>query len=247
MLSSLENAFQRERQFTSDVSHELRTPVAVILSHCEYLLDRKDLPGEIRQELEIIQARANGMAQMNAQLLLLSRSDQNRQPLHFEQVNLTELLGIILEELQESAAEKQIELRSSLAPDVLLTADETMMIRLFENLLTNAIRYGREHGWAEVTMTVDGEYANISVKDNGIGISKEQLPHIWERFYQADPSRSDSRQGAGLGLPLVRWIVRAHHGDIQVQSLEGIGTEFTLRLPLTQPPDPSGSQASGTE
>ena len=247
MLSSLENAFQRERQFTSDVSHELRTPVAVILSHCEYLLDRKDLPGEIRQELEIIQARANGMAQMNAQLLLLSRSDQNRQPLHFEQVNLTELLGIILEELQESAAEKQIELRSSLAPDVLLTADETMMIRLFENLLTNAIRYGREHGWAEVTMTVDGEYANISVKDNGIGISKEQLPHIWERFYQADPSRSDSRQGAGLGLPLVRWIVRAHHGDIQVQSLEGIGTEFTLRLPLTQPPDPSGPEVSGTE
>ena len=247
MLSSLENAFQRERQFTSDVSHELRTPVAVILSHCEYLLDQKNLPEEIRQELEIIQARANGMAKMNSQLLLLSRSDQNRQPLHFEQVNLTELLGIILEELQESAAEKQIELRSSLAPDVLLTADETMMIRLFENLLTNAIRYGREHGWTEVTMTVDGEYANISVKDNGIGISKEHLPHIWERFYQADPSRSDSRQGAGLGLPLVRWIVRAHHGDIQVQSLEGIGTEFTLRLPLTQPPDSSGPEVSGTE
>ena len=237
MLSSLESAFQRERQFTSDVSHELRTPVAVILSHCEYLLEQKTLPSEIRQEMEIIQTRAKGMAQMNAQLLLLSRADQNRQPLHFEQVNLTDLLEIILEEQQEDAGEKQIELQSRLAPDVTMTADETMMIRLFENLLTNAIRYGREHGWVQVTMNTDGEAAEVSVKDNGIGISKEHLPHIWERFYQADPSRSDSRQGAGLGLPMVQWIVRAHHGTIQVQSLEGVGTEFILRLPLRQPTD----------
>lgn len=238
MLSSLETSFRRERQFTSDVSHELRTPVAVILSHCEYLLDQNSLSPDVRQELQIIEAKARGMAQMNAQLLLLSRADQNRQPLHFEPVHLTELLEIILEEQEAAAAEKQIELRSELAPDVTITADETMMIRLFENLLTNAIRYGREHGWVLVTMTASGGHAEISVKDNGIGISKEHLPHIWERFYQVDPSRTDSRQGAGLGLPMVQWIVRAHHGTIQVHSLEGIGTEFSLCLPLQQPEPP---------
>lgn len=234
MLSGLENAFQRERQFTSDVSHELRTPVAVILSHCEYLLERNGLPEDARRELEIIQTRAKGMAQMNAQLLLLSRADQNRQPLHFETVSLTELLALTVEEQEESAAKKHIELRTQLAGNVSLTADETMMIRLFENLLTNAIRYGRKGGWVLVTLEADGETAKISVKDNGIGISKEHLPHIWDRFYQADPSRSDSRQGAGLGLPMVRWIVQAHHGTVQVQSLEDMGTEFTVRLPLEQ-------------
>jgi len=235
MLSSLETSFLRERQFTSDVSHELRTPVAVILSHCEDLLERGNLASEERRELEIIQARAKGMAQMNSQLLLLSRADQNRQPLHMETVNLTELLEIILEEQEEPACEKKIELRSDLAPEVAITADETMMIRLFENLLTNAIRYGRENGWVMVTMTAAEDHVTISVRDNGIGISEEHLPHIWERFYQADASRTASRQGAGLGLPMVQWIVKAHHGAIQVHSLEGIGTEFTLQLPLRQP------------
>ena len=235
MLSSLETSFLRERQFTSDVSHELRTPVAVILSHCEDLLEHGNLASEERRELEIIQARAKGMAQMNAQLLLLSRADQNRQPLHLETVNLTELLEIILEEQEELALEKKIELRSELAPDVSITADETMMIRLFENLLTNAIRYGRENGWVMVAMAAAEDHVTISVRDNGIGISEEHLPHIWERFYQADSSRTASRQGAGLGLPMVQWIVKAHHGTIQVRSLEGIGTEFTLQLPLCQP------------
>ena len=171
MLSSLETSFLRERQFTSDVSHELRTPVAVILSHCEDLLEHGNLASEERRELEIIQARAKGMAQMNAQLLLLSRADQNRQPLHLETVNLTELLEIILEEQEELALEKKIELRSELAPDVSITADETMMIRLFENLLTNAIRYGRENGWVMVAMAAAEDHVTISVRDNGIGIS----------------------------------------------------------------------------
>lgn len=237
MLSSLETSFHRERQFTSDVSHELRTPVAVILSHCEYLLDQQTLPSEVRQELEIIEARARNMARMNAQLLLLSRADQNRQPLVMEPVNLTELIDIILEEQAEAAEEKEIILQKQLDLDVILTADETMMIRLFENLLTNAIRYGRSGGWVKVTLTQTEDSVRISVRDNGIGISKKDLPLIWERFYQADPSRTDSRQGAGLGLPMVQWIVRAHHGTIQANSIEGIGSEFLVCLPLI-PSDP---------
>lgn len=232
MLSALETSFHRERQFTSDVSHELRTPVAVILSHCEYLLDQQTLPSEVRQELEIIEARARNMARMNAQLLMLSRADQNRQPLVMEPVNLTELIDIILEEQAEDAEEKEIVLQKQLDLDVILTADETLMIRLFENLLTNAIRYGRSGGWVKVTLTQTEDSVRISVRDNGIGISEKDLPHIWERFYQADPSRTDSRQGAGLGLPMVQWIVRAHHGTIQANSIEGIGSEFLVCLPL---------------
>lgn len=234
MLSRLEASFRRERQFTSDVSHELRTPVSVILSHCEYLLDQKTIPDDIRKELETIRNRAKGMAQMNAQLLLLSRSDQSRQPLVMEQINLTELLEIILEDQAEPAEKKKIKLKKDLADNVYLTADQTMMIRLFENLLTNAIRYGHTGGWVMVTLKSDETCANVSVRDNGIGISEKDLPHIWERFYQADPSRTGSRQGAGLGLPIVRWIVKSHHGTIQVHSMEGIGTEFSLRLPLRQ-------------
>lgn len=235
MLSGLEASFCRERQFTSDVSHELRTPITVILSHCEYLLDQKSLSQETRRELEIIKNRAENMAQMNAQLLLLSRADQGRQILTMEKLDLAELLEILLEDQTESAAEKQITFRKDLIPGVIITADQTMMIRLFENLLTNAVRYGHTGGWVQVTLQADDNYAQISIRDNGIGISEKDLPHIWERFYQADPSRTDSQQGSGLGLSIAQWIVRSHHGTIHVQSMEGIGTEFTISLPLKQP------------
>ena len=131
----------------------------------------------------------------------------------------------------DGAAARGIALHAEIAPDLLLRADETMMMRLLINLIQNAIAYGREGGNVWVTLREVNGRAEGCVRDDGIGIAPEHLPKIWNRFYQVDPSRTASRSGAGLGLPMVRWIVEAHGGTISVESEPGKGSAFTFSFP----------------
>lgn len=152
MLESLEQAFLRERQFTSDVSHELRTPVSVILAQCEASLNRTDLSEEQRKEILLIRKKAGEMSQMISQLLLLSRADQGRQQLNKEEINISELTEIIVEEHKMLAQRRKIEVHTKIEPNITGYLDESFYIRMLDNLISNAVSYGKEGGNIKVTL-----------------------------------------------------------------------------------------------
>ena len=232
MLESLEQAFLRERQFTSDVSHELRTPVSVILAQCEASLNRTDLSEEQRKEILLIRKKAGEMSQMISQLLLLSRADQGRQQLNKEEINISELTEIIVEEQKMLAQRRKIEVHTEIEPDITGYLDESFYIRMLDNLISNAVSYGKEDGNIKVTLHQIPSGVRGTVEDDGIGISRDDQVHIWERFYRVDASRTGKEEGShsGLGLSMVKWIAQAHGGNVRVESELGKGSCFTFEL-----------------
>ena len=235
MLSELEEAFRREKQFTSDVSHELRTPVSVILAQCSACLADETLSLKQREQVLLIQKKTQDMSDIISHLLFLSRADQGRQPLQKEYLNLSELTGMVVEEQKFLAEEdgRGVTVDSRIEPDLYAWADETFYIRMLINLISNAVAYSRENGHVMVSLNRSGGMVTGCVEDDGIGIEAEQLPHIWERFYRADTSRTD-RKGehhSGLGLSMVKWIAEAHGGNVKVESRPGEGSRFTFSLP----------------
>ena len=234
LLEELETAFHREKQFTSDVSHELRTPLTVILNQCSVLLECRELSETEQSEIRVIQKKAAGMAQLISQLLLLSRADQGRQPVHRELLSLSELTEMTAEELAELASSQGIHLTAQIQSGILAEVDETLYIRMLTNLISNAVSYGRPGGQILVELSQKDGAAVGKIQDDGIGIAPEALPHIFERFFRADTSRTDSGH-SGLGLSMVKWILEAHGGSIRVESVPGKGSIFLFRLPL--PPE----------
>ncbi|HJA31292.1 MAG TPA: HAMP domain-containing histidine kinase [Candidatus Eisenbergiella pullicola] len=243
MMDRLQASFEQEKQFTSDVSHELRTPVAVILSQCEYASQNDVSEAERMEALSSIRSQAQRMSGLLSGLLTLARADQKRLPLHPERILLNDLAAIVCEEQQEFADAKKIRLHLQADSDLWMDADESMMIRLLINLISNSIRYGKEGGNVWIRLRQEENSILGSVEDDGIGIPEDQLDLIWNRFYQVDPSRSAKADasgssagpagegGYGLGLSMVRWIVDAHGGTISVASRPGEGTEFSFRFP----------------
>ena len=232
MMERLQTAFETEKQFTSDVSHELRTPVAVILSQCEYASQEGIPAEELRGSLGVIGNQARKMSALISQLLMLARADSGKQKLQYELVNLSELAEIIAEEQSSAAEEKHITLETDIQPEILMRADETMMMRLFINLISNSITYGKQGGHTLISLSADDEGISGLVQDDGIGIPADKLDKIWQRFYQVDPARtSGNGSGSGLGLSMVKWIVQAHGGRIEVSSRLGEGTRFTFHFP----------------
>lgn len=231
LLSELQEAFARERQFTSDVSHELRTPAAVILLQSEELLSDPSLSEPQREQLEAIRKKAGDMSAMISQLLLLSRADQGRQVLQKEPLDISELTLMTAEEQQLLADEKHISIVTDIEPGIVLPADESFFIRLLVNLISNSIAYGREGGATKVSLHREEQEAVLAVADDGVGIDGKDLPRIWDRFYRADASRGDSSH-SGLGLSIVKWIAKEHGGEVAVESEKGRGSTFTCRFPL---------------
>lgn len=230
MLSRLEVSFLAEKQFTSDAAHELRTPVSVILAHCEYCLDELDLSKEIKEELLIIYEKAERMGKLISQLLMMARAEnQNYQP-ESEEIDLQILSESVIEELEKNAAAKGIRLllKNELENSV-ITGDLVLLTRMLINLMDNAISYGKNGGFAELSLKNRDGHVCIQVKDNGIGILPEDMDKIWNRFYRADKSRTENG-GFGLGLFMVRWIVALHGGTVKAESKYQEGTTFTVLL-----------------
>ena len=232
LLDTIDAGMQREKQFTNDVAHELRTPISVVLMQCEELLQGDHLDEEGRREVFLIQRKVKGVSDMISQLLLLSRADQGREKINLEQVDFSELVEMVVEEFIDIAKEQDIEIQTEIEPELYLTADQTLIIRLLGNLLENAVNYGNSGGHIWVSAWKTDDSIHLLVKDDGIGISQQDLPRIWDRFYQADPSRNS--ESSGLGLSMVKWIVEAHHGKISVSSKLGKGTDFTCIFPATE-------------
>lgn len=173
---------------------------------------------------------------MISQLLFLSRADQGRQPLQRETVNVSELTLMTAEEQQllADAEGRGVRISCDAGSDITACVDETLFIRLLVNLISNAVSYSRPNGKVTVSLScADGELTG-TVCDNGIGISEEDLPHIWERFYRADASRQPGGH-SGLGLSMVKWIAEAHGGSVEAESRLGEGSTFTFHMPAGEP------------
>ncbi|GAB6419287.1 HAMP domain-containing sensor histidine kinase [Bacillus luti] len=234
MFERLEKSFESEKQFTSDASHELRTPTSVIISQCEYGLSQRNNPKEMEESLEVILRQSSKMSSLISQLLLLARVDQGKHDtFQFECINMSELTEIVVEELSLMVQEASIDITTNIEEDLFIKADQTLMMRLLMNLLTNAIAYGKENGSVNIQLFRDGTNIIGKVSDNGIGISEQHIAKIWERFYRVDAARTSSNIGnTGLGLSMVKWIVELHGGEITVESKLGEGSTFTFTLPI---------------
>ena len=232
MLASLEDSLQRERRFTSDASHELRTPVAVIRAYAESLQTSTALSVEEKEKAETILKECGRMQRMIEQMLTLTRGQEGRYPVSMEHISLNDVMDGVEMVLSPLAEQRGITLHFHADAPIELAADQSLITRLLLNLTENAIKYGKDGGDVWVNATAADGHAVLTVADNGTGISAEQLPHIFERFFRADTARD--RTGTGLGLSIVQWIVPLHKGSIQAESDLGKGTRFVVTLPLKQ-------------
>ena len=228
MFDRLERSFDAEKRFASDASHELRTPVAIILAECEYARENAKTVGDYAESLEVVERQGRRMSSIINQLLSITRLDQGTQRLNRERADFSELAGVVTDETVRASG-KRFELAKDIAPGVSADIDVGLMSRLVQNLVENACKYTPEGGKITVALSAgDGRLA-FSVADTGCGIARRDLPHIYERFWQADASRGVDK-GSGLGLAMVKQIADAHGGTLEVRSEPGRGSEFTFRM-----------------
>ena len=229
MLDKIENLIKQEKQFTSDASHELRTPISVILAQGEYLLDiAKD---EKEKELaQTIVDKSKQVSKLVSRLLLLARIDQNRQKFNKEKVDLGVIVDVAIDSMKEVASQKGILLFANVPEGMIVDADESLLLSAITNLISNGIKYGKESGHVSVSASKLSDKTEIVVADNGVGISEEHIDKIWTRFYRVDDVRNDEYGSSGLGLSMVKSIIKLHGGEITVKSEIGKGTKFRIEV-----------------
>ena len=228
MFDRLQTSFENEVQFTSDVSHELRTPITVILTQAEYGKGYISSVEEAQKSFGIIEKEGQKMSKLVSQLLTLARMERGRQKLNLENINLSELIEMTVETQTLSAKSKNIKIITKIMPEIYANIDEMMIMRVFTNLISNAISYGKQNGTVTVELFLKEDKIISKISDDGIGISEDKLDKIWLRFYQVDPSKNGDN--SGLGLSMVKKIVELHKGEIFVESELGKGTTFTIIL-----------------
>jgi heavy metal sensor kinase len=233
MIARLESAFARQRRFVADASHELRTPVAVICNMAEMALLNALTTEEYVSALSAISAEAERLGYLISDLLALARIDEGQTRLEREPVRLDRLVYAVVAQAKSMANERAITLEVQAPEPIVIFGDETRLIQMVMNLLDNALLYTNPGGEVTLTTTVKQRQAILSIRDTGIGIAPEHLPHIFERFYRADPARVRTEgNNSGLGLAIVDWVVRAHGGVITVESQVGQGSTFVITLPV---------------
>lgn len=232
MIGRLERAFQRQKQFTSDASHELRTPLAVIEAESTLALQKERPSSDYQQSLEIISQESRQMSSLIDQLLTLARADAGKEQWNFTEIDLGKLISNLSTDVEVLCQEKGLSFQLGQIQDLVVKGDEARLRELFMNLLDNAIRYTPSPGTVSVSFRREGQMANIAITDTGIGIPAEDMPFIFERFYRVDKSRSRAEGGSGLGLAICRHIAEVHGGKIEVESQVGVGSTFSVWLPL---------------
>lgn len=232
MLDSLEQSFVQQRRFVADASHELRTPVAVIRNKAGIVLLGTPQFDETVTALQEIRTESERLSYLLADLLTLARGDEGQARFEHEEVQLDHLVETVVATTEILADERKITLTVQITSPVTVVGDEARLIQVVMNLLDNAIRYTNPGGQVWVSVEQTPKAARLTVRDNGIGIAPEHLPHIFERFYRTDHARQfTGGRSSGLGLSIVDWIVRMHGGAIDVKSQVGQGSCFIVMLP----------------
>jgi heavy metal sensor kinase len=230
----LQASFARQAQFTADASHELRTPVSVVLTQTQTALARERPAAEYRESLEACQRAALRMRRLTESLLTLARLDAGRSgETPRTACDLARIAAESVDLLRPLATERGVELKIEAAP-ISCLGDPEQLGQIVTNLVSNAIQYNQPSGSVVVSVSVVSGEAVLSVRDTGQGMSAEEIPHVFERFYRADKSRTGSSGHTGLGLSITEAIVKAHAGTIHVESEKGKGSTFTVYLPLLQ-------------
>jgi heavy metal sensor kinase len=228
--SRLEAAFAHQSRFTADASHELRTPVSVILTQTQSALARERSGEEYREALEACQRAAQRMRKLTESLLALARLDAGQEPMKREPFDLSRVTRDSVEFVRPLAAERRIDIQCELQ-EVSCVGDAERIAQVATNLLTNAIHFNRDGGQVKVSVRGENGATCLRVTDTGEGIPAEDLPHVFERFYRVDQSRSRVPGRTGLGLAISKAILDAHSGTIEVTTQPGVGSEFTIRIP----------------
>ena len=237
MNTRLRDHQKSQREFVANVSHELKTPLTSIQGFAQALLDgTADTPDAQKQSAQVIYDESARMNRLVLDLLDLARLDAGTLDLQHAPLNLAALLDNIAEKFAPQARLRNMDIRVEHVDLPAITGDPDRLAQVFTNLVDNAIKFTPSGGRIALTATLAGSGVQVQVVDTGAGISPENLPHIFDRFFQVDPSSSnDQKHGSGLGLAIVKEIVGAHGGKISVRSEPGMGSTFTVYLPITFP------------
>ncbi|MEX2162284.1 MAG: ATP-binding protein [Anaerolineales bacterium] len=229
-IGRLEKLFATQRRFVADIGHELRTPLTVIRGNLDLMRRASEF-----DELSVhsIELEVDRLARLVEDLLILAQAESGKLPLDKRRVELDTVLLDVFNQAHLLAADR-VSLEIGQIDQVIVCGDRERLRQVALNLVANAIKYTKPGGKVSVNLFKDETHAYFSVKDNGMGIPAADLPHVFERFYRGDKSRSRSKDGAGfgLGLSIAYWIVRNHGGEIEVKSKANRGSTFTVRLPL---------------
>ena len=223
-----------QKDFVANVSHELKTPLATVKAYTETLMDGGVDPETTDHFLEIINSEADRMNRLVKDLLQLSRLDHKQERWNIKEANITELLTSCVEKMLPIAAQKKQELTALFNKDeeFRVAMDKDRMEQVILNIISNSVKYTEEGGHIFVNAVRNGQELNITIADDGLGISAEDLPRVFERFYRVDKARSRAMGSSGLGLSISKQIIEEHHGKIDVQSEIGKGTTMSISLPL---------------
>jgi len=235
MVKRVHTSQQSQRDFVADVSHELKTPLTSIQGFAQAILDdTADTPEARKQAAQIIYDESGRMHRMALDLLDLARLEAGIADLKMSQVDISALLRSIAEKFMLRAEKARVSLQVNVPDDLRsLIGDGDRLAQVFTNLVDNALKFTPANGHVTLSAKKAGAQMEISITDTGTGVQQEALPHLFDRFYQADSSRAGGeKHGAGLGLAIVKEIVEAHGGKIGVRSQVGYGTMFTIHLPL---------------
>ncbi|MFA5873726.1 MAG: ATP-binding protein [Anaerolineales bacterium] len=247
-LGRLEQLFTSQQRFLADVSHELRTPLTVIKGNVDLMRRMKvgDLLQVDEESLDNIEDEADRLTRLVGDLLLEAQAESGKLPLHFAPVELDTLLLEVFKEMRILARER-VQLKLPEIDQIVINGDRDRLKQVLINLIANAIKYTPQGGEVVLSLGKVGDNARLIVRDTGLGIPAEDLPHIFERFYRAEKSRSRSKVGGfGLGLSIAYWIVNHHGGQIEVDSAEGKGTTFCIYLPMPRAGTGTTTPRAGT-
>lgn len=234
MLARLRLVEESRQEFVANVSHELKTPLTSMKVLADSLMGQEDIPVELYREfMTDIGAEIDRENKIINDLLSLVKMDKSAGNINITSVQINELLERIMKRLRPIAQKQNVELVMESFRPVVAEVDEVKLTLALTNLIENAIKYNNPDGWVHVSLNADHQNFFVTVEDNGIGIPKESQNRIFERFYRVDKSHSREIGGTGLGLAIARNAIIMHRGAIKVHSMEGEGTTFTVRIPLT--------------
>ena len=236
MLSRLERSFDQQKQFMADASHELRTPLAIVRGESEVAISKDDRPAaDYRESLSIVHDESVRLTRIVEDLFILARADSGQLKPHPAPVYLDEILAECVRATGSLAKKRNVKIDFSTPAEMPLTGDETLLHRLFLNLLDNAIKYNREGGTVTIEAQNEGGYSRVTITNTGEPIPIEDHEKIFDRFYRTDKSRSrdntNGKNGVGLGLSIAAWIAEVHHGSLALLRSDSDGSVFQVKLP----------------
>lgn len=228
LLNRIENSIEQQKQFTADASHEMRTPLTIIKGTLEVLLRKERTPEQYEKKINEVISQTDRLSYLFDQLLQLARAESNNTIIKKEKIILKEKIDHLINGGDLLLNKNQI--KYNIPSNCVVFADAALLDRILENIISNAIKYNTPNG--NITFEWNEKSNSLLIKDEGIGISKDQQPYLFNRFYRADNSRSSEIKGNGLGLSIVKKLCELQHIKISVESAENKGTSFTLQFPV---------------